>query len=173
MISLWLCGPAYLAAFANVVSHPSVNPYKVDQDHPPYAVRAQALMTAAPDLGFGPYGDELHTLVRSWRESKWDQQRDNRFLRLANDQLLKECIRCSFAFCKQTGLRKCSPEDVNRVRERVAAKNAERAQNDELGADTLLEAWLVHRELGDGPPYEEWALQRVGGLAELVRQLCR
>jgi hypothetical protein len=33
MISLWLCGPVYLATFANAVSHPSVNPYKVDQDH--------------------------------------------------------------------------------------------------------------------------------------------
>src|SRR5712691_5868169 len=44
VIALWTTGPAYLATFHDILEDEELNPYLVGQSHPPYEIRANALI---------------------------------------------------------------------------------------------------------------------------------
>jgi hypothetical protein len=52
VIALWTAGPAYLATFQDTLEDEELNPYQVGQSHPPYEVRANALIDASKRLGW-------------------------------------------------------------------------------------------------------------------------
>jgi hypothetical protein len=169
VISLWLCGPSYLSAFNEVVSQPSINPFEIVQDHPPYAVRTWALLAAASDLGFASYGADLSTLERSWRKSRWDRKRDSRFLNLANRTLISECTQGAMEFCVHSNLRKCTSQALDRIRREVLSRASDAECTDDVGIDLVLLAWTVHREKGESA-YEEWLTRQLRKLSLSLRQ---
>lgn len=60
LVALWACGPAYLACFEDTVEHQ--RPYDITQDHPPYAVRLDALVDCGRKLGFVDHCNGLEKL---------------------------------------------------------------------------------------------------------------
>ena len=66
VISLWLSGPAYLAALQDVMEDDGLNPYQLGQSHPPYQVRATALIDAAGRLGWAYYTGAIQSLLDRW-----------------------------------------------------------------------------------------------------------
>ena len=69
MIAFWTCGPAYVAALFDVLEYDGLNPYKIGPGHPPYEVRANALLYAGESLGWEAYLSDLRDIVGRWRVS--------------------------------------------------------------------------------------------------------
>jgi hypothetical protein len=166
-ISAWICGPAYFAALLSVVAEGRVNPYKITQNHPPYALRTRALAAVAAELHFNESRDKLLDLERGWRRSHWDRMRDNRFLSLANPELISGCVETAITFCRDNKLRKCSPEILTKIRNALANNGDRSNPDDEIGVDLILSAWCINSDLGE-TVCNEWTRERVRLLSRLL-----
>lgn len=162
LISLWSCGPAYIACFQDAVERQNINPYEVTETHPPYAVRADALINGATQLGLQMFTGNLERLTDAWRHSQWKKHRDSRFLSLARPELIQSCTRVAFSFCESLKLAKCTPEIVDRLEESLASYNS-----GDMGLDLLLFAWFVF-EKGGKKTYSEWESKVVRDLAQRI-----
>ena len=77
VISLWLSGPAYLAAIQDVMEADDLNPYQLGQSHPPYEIRAKALIDAAARLGWAYYTGTIQCLLDRWLSTAPANERTN------------------------------------------------------------------------------------------------
>ena len=84
ILSVWTCGAAYLACFTDYLDHERPNPYLIEPTHPPYSVRAEALIKAARHLGLEAYTTGLTHVVHSWDQSNWTAKKDKHFIGLSN-----------------------------------------------------------------------------------------
>ncbi len=154
MIALWTCGPAYLAAFYDEVDSSEVNPYRIDQNHPPYETRGLALIEASGDLGWSSHTSDLKRHFKETSKSQWRKERTNRYVALTSPELVRSCVSSSFEICKVLGLPRCTPEHLNQARDIL-----HRDAIPDFGRELLLTAWLVHLEQGSSK-FEHWE-QRV------------
>lgn len=164
LISLWTCGPAYLACFHDVVQNPEINPYEVTPTHPPYATRAEALINGAARRGLQEFTADLKRLLKEWSGSRWKRRKDNRFVALARPELIEACTKIAFSLCDSLKLRACSREKLRQIPQMLSAYNA-----DELGLDLLLLAWFVFEDRGK-EAYSTWEAEIVGQLKTRIMQ---
>lgn len=162
LLSLWTCGPAYLACFEDYLRKKRPNPYMIEQSHPPYSVRAEALIEGARQLGLGAYTSGLMGIVVEWDKSKWHVEKDNHFIGLDNQGIMKACIHAAFGFCGSLKLARCSADRLETIR-----SNAPKFDIPELGVDLLLMARTVFNEKGE-EPYNRWERATVDHLASEV-----
>jgi hypothetical protein len=163
LLSLWTCGPAYLACFKDYLAHRRPDPYMIEPTHPPYSVRAEALVKAARQLGLEAYTTGLARVVASWDESNWTTKKDNHFIGLNNQQIVDACIEAAFTFCGFLKLAKCSADRVERIR-----TNRGKSEVRELGLDLLLKARAVFVDDGE-KTYDQWEEMTIDQLAKDVR----
>jgi hypothetical protein len=151
-----------LACFTDYLVHERPDPYLIEPTHPPYSVRAEALIKAARQLGLEVYTTDLTHVVYSWDESNWTAKKDNHFIGLNNQQIVDACIEAAFAFCGFLNLAKCSANRVERIR-------AERGKSyvPRLGLDLLLKARAVSVDDGE-EAYERWEADTIDALAKQV-----
>ncbi|MFZ0964198.1 MAG: hypothetical protein WAO35_25310 [Terriglobia bacterium] len=159
LLSLWTCGPAYLACFEDYLRKKRPNPYMIEQSHPPYAVRTEALIEGARQLGLGAYTSGLTSTVGDWDKSNWRIEKDNHFIGLNNREIIKACIHAAFGFCRSLNLAKCSVDRVEAIR-----SNATKFEIPGLGVDLLLMARSVFNEKGE-EAYNRWEHATVDTLA--------
>ena len=164
LLSLWTCGPVYLACMENHLTNDRPNPYLIDQSHPPYAVRAEALIKGAQQLGLGAYTSGLKSIVAGWDKSRWHLQKDNHFIALANLKLIESCARAAFGFCKSLKLTACSAERLEGLRTRTMNPDAV-----DLGVDLLLMARTVFEEKHQ-QAYNDWERAVIERLASDLTQ---
>jgi hypothetical protein len=162
LIALWTCGPAYLACFVDAVEDPNINPYEITQSHPPYALRAEALMQGAELLGLSRYTTKLRHLTQSWQRSQWRKNLSNRFLALSRTELLRSCVNVGFSLCRSLKLVECNGSKVDRV----FAQPVTRVPDD-LGLDLVLCAWAVFEQKGKDD-YFTWESKTVQDLAQAI-----
>ena len=162
MIALWTCGPAYLAAFQNELHDPDINPYQIDQSHPPYEVRASALVSASRQLGWSTHTGDLTRLIQGWRKSEWKSQRTNRYVALIDPELVKACVSAALETSKALALPKCTLEQVSNVRDTLRREDIP-----DFGVDLLLAAWLVEREQGE-QAFEQWEQKAIRVLSSSI-----
>lgn len=164
LISVWTCGPAYLACFQDLVEKHQIDPYEVTDTHPPLAVRADGLINGATQLGLQDFTGNLQRLSDAWRRSHWKRQRDSRFLSLARPELIESCTKVAFSFCESLNLAKCTRETLEKLPQFLASYNSE-----DIGLNLLLIAWFAFEKTGKRA-YSEWEAQVVQHLAQLIRQ---
>jgi hypothetical protein len=162
LISLWTCGPAYLACFQDVVESPDINPYEITQTHPPYAVRADALIVGAQRIGLMDFTPNLQRVTEDWRRSQWKRLRDSRFLSFSRPELIEACTKTAFSFCGSLKLAQCTRGKLDQLPESLAAYKSE-----DMGIDILLFAWFIFEKRGKRT-YSEWESQVVGDLARRI-----
>jgi hypothetical protein len=162
MIALWTCGPSYLSAFQDELHDSDINPYQIDQNHPPYEVRASALVSVSGQLGWSAYTNSLTQLIQDWRKSRWKSQRTNRYIALVNPELVKACVTSALETSKELALPRCTPEQINSVRDILR-----RADIPDFGVDLLLAAWLVEHERGE-QAYEQWEQKTIRMLVDSI-----
>ena len=160
LLSLWTCGPAYLACFEDYLRKKRPNPYMIEQSHPPYAVRTEALIEGARQLGLGAYTSGLTSTVGDWDKSNWRIEKDNHFIGLNNREIIKACIHAAFGFCRSLNLAKCSVDRVEAIR-----SNATKFEFPDFGVDLLLRARIVFIEKGE-EGYNNWENAVVERLAK-------
>jgi hypothetical protein len=162
LMSLWSCGPAYLACFQDVVENSNLNPYELTEVHPPYAVRADALLKGAGQMRIGGFSLKLQQLSDSWQRSQWKNYRDNRFLALARPELVDGSLKVAFGLCRELKMPQCTAQRVANLSREAAKYNG-----DEIGLDLLLLAWFVYEEKGKDA-FSSWEARVV---EQLVKQI--
>lgn len=150
LIALWTCGPAYLATFNDVLDDPQVDPYQVGQSHPPYEVRARALIQAAKELGWSTQCHNLSEAIQKWSRSDWHRGKNNQYAALASPSVVATCADISLKTCEALRLPKCTPTTVEALDQKLS-----RSETLDLGSELILAAWIV-REKSDEPAYVEW-----------------
>lgn len=157
VISLWLSGPAYLAALQDVMEADDLNPYQLGQSHPPYEIRASALIDAAGRLGWAYYTGGLQCLLDRWSSAP-PGERTNLHVACADSRLLNGVISVAIQTCEQLLLPCCTPDRI------AAVENLQRqGQPPELGTDFILAAWLMHSRSTESV-YEEWERTTIRGV---------
>ena len=159
LIALWALGPAYLAVFQDLLEKPNQNPYLISAVHPPYAVRVRALLNGAGRLGFGTDASGLAKLASSWRSSVWEAQRTNRFLCLADTELIEVVVQAALEFCGQLGVTRCTADRLATLETALSDLDSQ-----EFGTNLLLSAWLAFSRKGL-QSYSIWERQVVESLA--------
>ena len=163
LVALWTCGPAYLACFEDTVEHQQ--PYHITQDHPPYAVRLEALVHCARKLGFDEYCNGLEKLRANWAKSQTDGGKNNRFLALADRQIIDACSRAALELCEALRLSKCTPSTLATItRSTLATITRSDGIFGELGVPLLLYAWHMFQHK-DERAFQGWQRATVSWLA--------
>jgi hypothetical protein len=162
IIALWTCGPAYLDVFDDQLEN--CNPYQVDQEHPPYEVRAIALTEAGRQLGWENQIPKLLQRIENWRHPKSKIRRTNRYITLANAGLIRECIAFAFQTCDSLALPKCTKDTVEEVKSVL-----DRGETPDFGLHAILSAQMVRRKCNERD-YETWEKITIAELMKCVMQ---
>ena len=151
VIALWTCGPAYLATFQDILEVETLNPYQIDQSHPPYEVRSTALLYASNKLGWASYTDGIRCQIHKWHQS--ERARTNSYLTNTNPDLTHACVDIALGSCEALGLPNCTPASV-----RDLTSQLEGDWTPDFGIELLLAAWLRRRQLGEDGyiAWEKW-----------------
>jgi hypothetical protein len=158
-IALWIFGPAYLACFEDVLDNASLNPYELTQSHPPYFVRANALLDGARLLGWNDAA--LRRRIAGWADSKWRDSKSNRLLSLAKPELTSVCVSAALQTCQILQLANCTCEGLN------AMLGTSARRPPEFGVKLVLEAYVMFKECGE-QAYLDWQAPAVQQLADTV-----
>jgi hypothetical protein len=156
VISLWLCGPAYLAALQDVMEADGLNPYQLGQSHPPYEIRARALIDAAGRLGWAYYTGAIQGLLDRWSSTAPPDERTNLHVACGDPRLLSGAVSAAIQTCEALSLPCCTPARIAAVEDRER-----QGQPLEFGTDVILAAWLIHGRSTDAA-YQEWERATIG-----------
>jgi hypothetical protein len=150
VIALWTCGPAYLATLHDVIEPRGTNPYQLGQSHPPYEVRAKAMIAAATQTGWAYYTGDFETLIDGWPRSEWGPQKTNLYTACADARLVEASVAAALEACRSLALPACTPARVDAIREKL-----QQQELPELGTEAIIAAWLT-RSATDEDTYEAW-----------------
>jgi hypothetical protein len=150
VIALWTCGPAYLAALQDVLEHANTNPYQLGQSHPPYEVRAKAMIEAANQLGWAYYTGEYQTLIEGWPKSPWAADQTNLYAACADPRLVNASVAAALETCRSLALPCCTAVLIESVREKLRKEELP-----DLGIEIIIAAWVQRGLINEGP-YVEW-----------------
>lgn len=148
VMSIWLSGPAYLAALQDVMEADDLNPYQLGQSHPPYEIRARALIDAAGRLGWAYYTGDIQSLLDRW--SSPSDEKTNLHVACGDPRCISAAVSAAIRTCEVLSLPCCTPARIAAVedRERIGEPH-------ELGTDVILAAWQIRSRSTDAA-YEEW-----------------
>ena len=158
VISLWLSGPAYLAALQDVMEAHDLNPYQLGQSHPPYEIRARALIDAAGRLGWAYYTGAIQCLLDRWSSTAPANERTNLHVACADPRLLNGTISVAIQTCEALSLPCCTPARIAALEDRQRL-----GQPLELGTDVIVAAWLTRNRSSEAE-YEKWERAVIGRL---------
>lgn len=150
VIALWICGPAYLAALHEVLERSNTNTYQLGQSHPPYEVRAKAMVAAASQLGWAYYTGDYQALIEAWPSSSWAGERTNLYAACADSQLVSESVAAALEVCRSVVVPRCTPAVIESVREKLRLQKLP-----DLGIEIVIAAWVQRGQIAEAP-YVEW-----------------
>jgi hypothetical protein len=164
IVALWLCGPAYLAALHDKLDEPHVQPYFLEQEHPPNFARLSVLVNVAAELGWSNHVAALVQLLERWKQTRWSSGSGprNRYVALVDPQIVNACVTSSLATCKTLRLPLCNEVMLRRIRQEISS-----GETPEFGMDVVIGAWLVHEERGESG-YGQWESSTVSNLLNYV-----
>jgi hypothetical protein len=158
VISLWLCGPAYLASLQDVFEADGLNPYQLGQSHPPYEIRARALIDGASRLGWAYYTGTTQTLADRWSSLAPANVRTNLHVACGDPRLLNAVITSTLETCAALSLPCCTPSRITAVQVRESE-----GRPLEFGTEVILSAWLT-RNRSTEAEYDEWEMATIDQL---------
>ncbi|MBI4776961.1 MAG: hypothetical protein HY788_22735 [Deltaproteobacteria bacterium] len=148
LIALWTCGPSFLSAFHDAVNRDGVDPYKISKGHPPYVVRARALVTASREVGWtSEYLQPLEMTMSKWEHLK--KSNANELAAYAASDIVRSCLSCSIAACRKLELPLYDSAGIKRTRETLA-----KGESPKIGTDLLTAAWALFNDQKD--QYDTW-----------------
>ncbi len=127
-----------------------LNPYQLGQSHPPYEIRAKALIEAAGRLGWAYYTGTIQTLADRWSSSAPANVRTNLHVACSDPRFLNAVISATLETCESLSLPCCTPARITAVQERE-----NQGQPLEFGTDVILSAWL-QRSRSTEAEYDAW-----------------
>lgn len=164
VISLWLCGPAYLAAFQDVLEADRLNPYQLGQSHPPYEIRGKALIDAAGRLGWVYYTGVIQSLLDRWSAASAVEHRTNLHVACSDPRLLSGVISATIQSCQTLTLPRCTPDRIIALEARLG-----QGHQPEFGTEVILAAWLT-RSRSTEAEHEEWERATIARLVSNITE---
>lgn len=162
IIGLWTSGPVFLQAFVDVLDDRDPDPYHIGMSHPPYEVRALALIRAAEQLGWSDEVGELRNKIDSWKESPFAEARTNEYLSLTHGHVVDSAVCSAIWFCTELGMGACDKEKVEAVEGLLAAD-----KTPDFGPELVIAACLV-RQRDSVDCYQSWERKVIQALASTV-----
>lgn len=161
VITLWVCGPAYLAAFR--YEHKDTgNPFVIEQIHPPVELRTYALLHAARELGWDKYLEKLEHIRQNWFK-KIPASVRNRYESLRNLELVTQCVAAALIFCDSARIPCLKLDDLNKLRMNLQGEN-----DFANGVELIVAAWLVYHE--NEERYDDWENHTFNKLTDEIVQ---
>lgn len=164
VISIWLCGPAYIAALQDVMDANDLDPYQLGQSHPPYEVRAKAMIDAAGRLGWAYYTGATASLLDRWSLNSPSTENTNLLVACSDPRLLSGAVSAAIRTCESLFLPCCTSDRITSVED-----NLTQGRPLDLGTDIILAAWLTHSRSGD-TTYQEWERATITRVLADLRQ---
>jgi len=163
VIAFWVCGPAYLAALCDEMDQRHVQPYFLEQEHPPNYVRMSALRCVAVKLGWMKHLSAVDHLLDRWkRASPGPTSRYNEYVALTDPQIIDACLATSLSACKELRLPLCDQETIKRIH-----RDLSNGATPDLGIEVLIGAWLMHEQSNEAG-YAQWEAATVRDLLNYV-----
>jgi hypothetical protein len=162
VIALWTTGPAYLAAFHDILDDEARNPYQLGQSHPPYEIRVNALIDASNRLGWEDYTQDLAERIAHWHRSHWRKERNNQYVACASPDLVRGCVTSVITTCETLSLPRCSGETLDAIQ-----KKLHQDETPDWGAEVLIAAWLQCQQM-DNDSFNAWESRVIRQLAQTV-----
>ncbi len=159
VITLWVCGPAYLAAF-KYEHEDTGNPFVIEQIHPPVELRTYALLHAARELGWDKYLEKLEHIRQDWFK-KIPAPVRNRYESLRNLELVTQCVAAALIFCDSARIPCLTLDDLNKIRMNLQGEN-----DFSNGIELIVAAWLVQHENEEF--YDDWEEYTLGKLSDEI-----
>lgn len=161
LISLWMLGPAYFYNFESYLSnHPRQNPYKIEQSHPPLALRVEAMIKAANKMGWMSETKGLRELLKDWRSS-WSKN-NNQYYAMQHEKILQSCIENTLSACQKLKIPLCDRNRINRVQQDIKADDLPN-----IGIDMIIAAWIVKQQEGE-TAFLEWEKLTISRINEMI-----
>jgi len=162
IIALWTSGPAFLQAFLDTMDDREPDPYYLGESHPPYEVRAFALVEAAERLGWNGDIANIQDRIDAWRISPAAKARTNEYVTLTDADIVKSAVSSSIEFCRECGLEACDKDRLKAVEGLLQVDNAL-----DFGPELVLAAWLL-RGQDSVDSCQAWERKLVQALAGTV-----
>lgn len=162
LFAVWHLGPAYGAAFLDVVTSPHLDVFKIDRDHPPYAIRARVLEGAMRRLGWQKFAEQLADEMSRWRGR--DEVAHSAVAEMSDDELLNRVLYGTLEMLERCGVPRCTESALADARSRIHD-----IDHIEFGRTLLLCAHVAHESLTDGA-FDDWHRRVVSSLADQVTQ---
>ena len=161
VITLWACGPAYLAAFED--EHEKIdNPFIIESNHPPVELRTYAILHAARKLGWDKHLGKLEQIREGWYK-EIPASLGNKYRSLRNTELVTQCVAAALTYCKSVRIPRFKLEDLNKIR-----LNLELQNDFSNGIELIAAAWLVYYE--NEEYYDDWEKQTFNKLTDEIIQ---
>jgi hypothetical protein len=159
-IALWCCGPAFLAAFNDLIHDDALDPYHISQSHPPYEVRAEAAIRASRELKFEKFTSEIAAQVTSWKSSRWAGGRTNDYIALTPRELVSAAVDHTLHICSTIRLPKCNESTLTLCRDEPIPA---------FGMDSILKAYTEQADHGSHA-FRNWQTNYVKTILRELRQ---
>ena len=161
VITLWTCGPAYLATFED--GHENTeNPFVIEPNHPPIELRTYTLLHAARKLGWDKYLEKLEQMQRDWYK-EIPAPIGNKYRPLHDNELIDQCVEAALTYCKSVRLPRLKRDDLNKIR-----SNLQRQNDFSNGTELIVAAWLSYQE--NEECYFDWEEQTFNKLTDEIVQ---
>ena len=162
IVALWLCGPAYLAAFSHLLADRKPPPFHITQDHPPYDVRLAAVIDAAERLGWTAYTRSLVKVQENWRHDENNSALTNEYLALRDSELICTNVTTALTVCEEFMLPRFDETRIGQIRRLI-----QKPKECDFGIELISAAWLAESELG-GASFDQWHDDVISELRDAV-----
>jgi hypothetical protein len=155
VLSVWLCGPAFLAAFEEDMAKAKAKPFEINETHPPAYLRVNLIVEIAEKLGWDEYLEGLRALLREWKLNTPSAD----YALFCDLEFSSKVSAAAVAACKSSQLPVCDSAMICRIRELVAT-----ARSPQTAVDVIVGAWLKEREFPE--EFLEWESSALRLLAD-------
>jgi hypothetical protein len=164
VIGLWICGPAYVAAFTDYLDRADVDPFQVSLGHPPYAVRVTGLIAASKIWKIETCTDLLQVTQAKWNNEASGRVMPSNYANLTDPRIINIVVSCAHKTCSALGLVQCTDVGISDLRQKLLA-----GESIDLDVDLLLAAWIQFNALGEAA-YAEWEKSVIAGNLAALKQ---
>jgi hypothetical protein len=150
VVGLIATGPAYVKNFLVETESHEIQPFRLEQSHPPFAVRCQALCSAAESLNLSGVVPVLKKRYDLWTKRGNFGAPDNMYRAASDQAFMDSAIQAAIELAHDLHLPSYTEAQMEQAAARILT-----GKIPDLGVEILLAAWYAHDNLGS-KEFQRW-----------------